>query len=210
MAEKDPSPPHATVHWAGETLNLLPARALWWPVAETIFMAGKHLGNAANCRTLGQPKSGVTSRGNFARLSELIAPNRPERLVFLGDFLHAVVGLTPPVLKALHNWRERHRSVTLNLVRDSHDNRAGDPSPAAHTEVANEPWLLGPFACFHYPQNHATHLVPAGQLHTVCNLSGMANDTLSLPCFVSQASKSVLPAFGALTGGHALEPTAGR
>ncbi|UJW83685.1 DEAD/DEAH box helicase [Hydrogenophaga sp. SL48] len=143
-------------------------------------------------------------------MSELNALHRPERLVFLGDFLHAATGRTPPVLKALSDWRERHRSVTMTLVRGNHDHRAGDPPPEARIEVVDEPWLLGPFACCHHPQTHATHFVLAGHLHPVCHLSGPARDAMRLPCFVSEPGQAVLPAFGAFTGGHALPAAPGR
>jgi uncharacterized protein len=202
--------PHATVHWAGEALHLLPAHALWWPAGQALFIADLHLGKAASYRALGQPVPGGTTRDNLARLSELIVQHRPERLVFLGDFLHAASGRTPPVLEALHDWRERHRDLTMTLVRGNHDDRAGDPPPEARIEVVDEPWLLGPFACCHHPQTHPTHFVLAGHLHPVCHLSGPARDAMRLPCFVSEPGQAILPAFGAFTGGHALPAAPGR
>jgi DNA ligase-associated metallophosphoesterase len=200
--------PHATVHWAGEALHLLPAHAIWWPAGETLFIADLHLGKAASYRALGQPVPGGTTRDNLARLNALIAENRPQRLVCLGDFLHAASGRTPSVLQALSDWRARHSGVAMTLVRGNHDDRAGDPPPEAGIEVVDEPWLLGPFACCHHPRpdgdRHPTHFTLAGHLHPVVHLSGRARDALRLPCFVSEPGQAVLPAFGAFTGGHAL------
>lgn len=206
--------PHATVHWAGETLHLLPAHALWWPAGQSLFIADLHLGKAASYRAQGQPVPGGTTQDNLARLDVLIATHRPRRLVCLGDFLHAASGRTPPVLKALHDWRERHRSVAMTLVRGNHDDRAGDPPPEAGIEVVDEPWLLGPFACCHHPRpdgdRHPTHFILAGHLHPVCRLNGPGRDALRLPCFVSEPGQAVLPAFGAFTGGHLLPAVPGR
>lgn len=200
--------PHATVHWAGEALHLLPAHAIWWPAGETLFIADLHLGKAASYRALGQPVPGGTTRDNLARLDALIAQHRPQRLVCLGDFLHAASGRTPAVLQALSDWRARHRGVAMTLVRGNHDDRAGDPPPEAGIEVMDEPWLLGPFACCHHPRpdgdRHPTHFILAGHLHPAVHLSGRARDALRLPCFVSEPGQAVLPAFGAFTGGHAL------
>lgn len=201
---------HIELPLAGTTVHLLPEGALWWPDGATLCIADLHLGKAASYRALGQPVPGGTTRDNLARLSELVALHNPERLVFLGDFLHAATGRTPPVLKALHDWRERHRSVAMTLVRGNHDDRAGNPPPEARIEVVDEPWLLGPFACCHHPQTHATHFVLAGHLHLVCQLSGPARDALRLPCFVSEPGQAILPAFGAFTGGHALPAAPGR
>ncbi len=202
--------PHATVHWAGEALHLLPAHALWWPAGETLFIADLHLGKAASYRAQGQPVPGGTTQDNLARLDALIATHRPRRLVCLGDFLHAASGRTPAVLRSLLDWRARHHHVAMTLVRGNHDDRAGDPPPEAGIEVVDEPWLLGPFACCHHPQSHPTHHVLAGHLHPVCRLQGPARDALRLPCFVSEPRQAILPAFGGFTGGHLLAAAPGR
>lgn len=200
--------PHATVHWAGEALHLLPAHALWWPAGETLFIADLHLGKAASYRALGQPVPGGTTQDNLARLDALIATHQPRHLVCLGDFLHAASGRTPAVLRSLLDWRVRHRNVAMTLVRGNHDDRAGDPPPEAGIDVVEEPWLIGPFACCHHPrppgERHPTHFVLAGHLHPVCHLSGPARDAMRLPCFASEPGQAILPAFGAFTGGHAL------
>ena len=206
----DRSPPHATVRWAGETLHLLPEHALWWPAGRTLFIADLHLGKAASYRAQGQPVPAGTTDDNLGRLDGLIATHDPQRLVFLGDFLHAASGRTAQVLQALGGWRDRHAPIAMTLVRGNHDDRAGDPPPGAAIEVVNEPWLLGPFACCHHPQPHPTHFVLAGHLHPVCRLQGAARDSLRLPCFVHDPGLAILPAFGAFTGGHPVAAAPGR
>ena len=128
-----------------------------------------------------------------------------DQLVMLGDYVD--YGADPVWVVDFAQAREAEGAV---LVRGNHDDRAGDPPPEAGIEVVEEPWLLGPFACCHHPQTHATHFVLAGHLHPVCQLSGPARDALRLPCFVSEPGQAVLPAFGAFTGGHALPAAPGR
>lgn len=200
----------STVHWVGERLHLLPSPALWWPAGQTLFIADLHLGKAASYRALGQPVPGGTTRDNLARLDALVGEHAPGRLVFLGDFLHAAAGRTPALLSALSGWRQRHAAVEMTLVRGNHDDRAGDPPSEAGIAVVDEPWLLGPFACCHHPQTHATHFVLAGHLHPVCHLQGRARDAFRLPCFVHEPGLAILPAFGAFTGGHPVPPAPGR
>lgn len=200
----------ATAHWAGEVLHLLPEHALWWPAGMSLFIADLHLGKAAAFRAQGQPVPGGTTRDNLGRLSALIDRYRPEQLVFLGDFLHAAQGRSPSVLRALKDWRERHHATAMTLVRGNHDDHAGDPPEEARIEVVNEPWLLGPFACCHHPQEHPTHFVLAGHLHPVCRLQGAARDGLRLPCFVNDDRSAILPAFGAFTGGEPVQRAKGR
>jgi DNA ligase-associated metallophosphoesterase len=201
------------VQWAHETLHLLPEHAIWWPAAQTLFIADLHLGKAATYRKLGQPVPAGSTQDNLQRLSTLINQHSPQHLVFLGDFLHAAAGRTPELLRALQTWRLQHTTVRMTLVRGNHDNRAGDPPTEAHIEVVNEPWLIGPFAACHHPltapHRHPTHFVLAGHDHPVLHLRGPARDRLRLPCFVSNAHQATLPAFGAFTGGHAVEPRPG-
>jgi DNA ligase-associated metallophosphoesterase len=201
---------HATVHWGGERLHLLPAHAIWWPAGQTLFIADLHLGKAASYRAQGQPVPGGTTQDNLERLDALIATHQPRRLVCLGDFLHAASGRTPAVLNALLAWRQRHAHLAMSLVRGNHDDRAGDPPPEAGIEVVEEPWLLGPFACCHHPQPHPTHHVLAGHLHPACQLQGPGRDRLRLPCFATEPGQTILPAFGAFTGGHLLAAAPGR
>ena len=203
-------PPHACVEWGGESLHLLPERALWWPAAHTLFVADLHLGKAATYRALGQPVPHGTTQDNLTRLDDLLVRHQARHLVCLGDFLHAAAARTPHVLASLQAWRARHPALEATLVRGNHDDRAGDPPPSLGIQVVDEPWLLGPFACCHHPQLHATHHVLAGHLHPVVSLQGPGRDHLRLPCFVSEPGQSILPAFGAFTGGHVLGAAPGR
>ncbi|SFQ38998.1 ligase-associated DNA damage response endonuclease PdeM [Variovorax sp. 770b2] len=205
MTSSHLTPPALAVQWAGELLHLLPERALWWPGARVLFIADLHIGKAATYRALGQPVPGGTTQENLVRLDALIGTHAPGRIVFLGDFLHAAQARTPQVLAALEAWRATHAGVAMTLVRGNHDSRAGDPPAALGIEVVDEPFLLGPFACCHHPQSHATHFVLAGHLHPACRLYGPGRDSVRLPCFVSDARQAVLPAFGEFTGGWLME-----
>jgi len=198
---------------ADETLWLLPERALWWPRLRLLFVADLHLGKAATYRALGQPVPAGTTDENFARLSQLLWAYQPERLVFLGDFLHAAQARTPAVLDALVVWRQQHAGLACTLVRGNHDSRAGDPPSAVGIDVVNEPWHVPgarSFLACHHPQLHAEHTVLAGHLHPVVNLRGPARDRLRLPCFSAEAGQMVLPAFGEFTGGWKVLPAPGQ
>ena len=195
---------------AGQAVELLHERALWWPAERRLFVADLHLGKAASFRALGQPVPGGTTQENLARLDGLIEQHRPRELVFLGDFLHAAQSRTAPLLAAVADWRARHAGIDCTLVRGNHDHRAGDPPESLRIEIVDEPHLLGPFAACHHPQSHPTHFVLAGHLHPSCRLHGPGRDSLRMPCFVREAGRMVLPAFGEFTGGWRVEPAPGR
>ncbi|MES2183320.1 MAG: ligase-associated DNA damage response endonuclease PdeM [Pseudomonadota bacterium] len=196
--------------FGGEAVALLPEHALWWPAGDTLFVADVHLGKAATFRARGLPVPAGTTQDNLERLSQLLARHGPKRLVVLGDFLHAAEASTPAVLDALRRWRDRWTDLGMVLVRGNHDSHAGDPPASLGIRVVDEPFLLGPFACCHHPQLHATHHVLAGHVHPAVRLRGAARDVLRLPCFSAEPGLVVLPAFGAFTGSHTLPPAPGR
>jgi len=198
------------VQWAGETLALLPERAIAWAAGGVLFVADLHLGKAATFRALGQPVPGGTTAQNLARLDALLARHAVRHLVLLGDFLHAAQARTPSLLAALQAWRERHAGLACTLVRGNHDSRAGDPPPDLGIEIVDEPRLIGPFACCHHPQTHASHFVLAGHVHPVCSLHGGGRDSVRLPCFVQEGDQAILPAFGEFTGGWHVQRAPGR
>ena len=195
--------------YASHTVWLLPEHALWWPEGRVLFIADLHLGKAATYRALGQPVPSGTTLENLRRLSELVAHYQPEQLVFLGDFLHALQARTASVLNQLEAWRQSHADLHCVLVRGNHDSRAGDPPPELNIGVVDEPYLIGPFAACHYPQQHATHAVLAGHLHPAVQLQGIGRDRLRLPCFVLEERSAILPAFGEFTGGYTVTATPG-
>ena len=204
------SRPPCHIDIAGQQLELLPERALWWAAEHALFVADLHLGKAATFRALGQPVPGGTTLENLSRLDALIERHRPRLLIFLGDFLHAAAGRTPQVLAAVQAWRSHHLSLACVLVRGNHDDRAGDPPTELQIQVVDEPYLVGPFAACHHPQTHATHFVLAGHLHPACTLHGRGRDSVRMPCFVQEAGQLILPAFGEFTGGWPVDAAPGR
>ena len=201
--------PGLAVPCAGETLHLLPQRALWWPAQRSLFVADLHLGKAAAYRALGQPVPSGTTQANLGRLTDLLREYHPLTLVFLGDFLHAAEARTASVLAELSAWRAAFSAVRCVLVRGNHDHRAGDPPPELGVEVVEEPWPLGPFAACHHPQVQPGRMVLAGHVHPTVTLYGRGRDRLRLPCFALDAHQLLLPAFGEFTGGWTLSPAPG-
>ncbi len=195
---------------AGEPVWLLPECALWWPAGATLFVADLHLGKAATFRARGLPVPSGTTQHNLARLAQLVQQHRAERLVLLGDFLHAAEAQSAALQAALAPWRAAHPALELLLVRGNHDRHAGDPPAVLRAEVVDEPFLLGPFAACHHPQRHATHTVLAGHVHPAMRLRGPGRDGLRLPCFCIEEGLALLPAFGAFTGGHVVHALPGR
>src|SRR5688500_3825062 len=110
-----PGPP-LSVDYGGESVWLLPERALYWPAGRVLFVADIHLGKAATYRALGQPVPAGTTRENLERVSQLLRHYQPSQLVFLGDFLHAAQARTSSVLSGLTAWRDQFSALDCMLV----------------------------------------------------------------------------------------------
>lgn len=213
-----------TVSLAGEEVLLLPERALYWPAGATLFAADLHLGKADVFHRAGIPAPGGVTEADLARLSAVLERTGAQRLVILGDLLHAQGSRSPQVLVALDAWRARHPALDTLLVAGNHDRHAGPPP--AHLDIAalEGPHLVGPFACAHEPpENEAGDHSPGdhspgdhqgrpytlcGHLHPVAVLAEVGG-SVRLPCFHAAARYMVLPAFGRFTGGLAVRPAPG-
>ena len=193
---------------AGELVWLLPEKALYWPRERMLVIADIHFGKAASFRALGVPVPAGTTSANLAALDRLVAHYGARQILFLGDFLHAKAAHASSTLAAMQRWRAQRPELGLTLVRGNHDLHAGDPPLWMSIAMADEPMHMGPFAFCHHPDLLATGYLMAGHVHPVYRLrSGW--ESVSLPCFMADARRVVLPAFGAFTGGHPVLPEPG-
>lgn len=190
-----------------DTLWLLADKAIYWPQQRALLIADIHFGKAAAFRALGQPVPKGTTQKNLARLGALLEQYPTERMIFLGDFLHAPKSHAPATLAAIAAWRNQHKHIQCVLVRGNHDIRAGDPPPELGIIMAEEPYLIGGFALQHHPQPHPTHHVIAGHVHPIVRLQGKGRQRLHLPCFFHASTHTILPSFGDFTGGYPVNMT---
>ena len=196
------------VRIAGETVLLLPEKALYWPDQKMLVIADIHFGKAAAFRALGVPVPRGTTTENLAGLDALVEAHGARHIVFLGDFLHARAAHAGATQAAMLAWRERRRGLELTLVRGNHDRHAGDPAELLRIGLVDEPHALGPFAFCHHPDLGTPGYALAGHIHPVYVLATRF-DALRLPCFVVGRERMILPSFGAFTGGHAIRPEPG-
>jgi DNA ligase-associated metallophosphoesterase len=199
----------ATVALAGETLELCAERAAYWPHRRMLLVADPHFGKAASFRALGVRVPRGTTEGALARLDTLMTRLAPERLVFLGDFLHAREGRNDETFRLLAEWRARHGAIAMRLVRGNHDKRAGDPPGEVGIECVDGPVTEPPFALAHHPTRVAGSYVLAGHVHPCAVLIGRGRQRERLPCFWLGHRTGVLPAFGEFTGCAEVTPNEG-
>jgi uncharacterized protein len=203
--------------FGGQRLRLLPQRAAVLPEHGWLLLADLHLGKAHSFRRLGVPVPGGTTAETLQRLSDAVAASGATQLVFLGDLLHAARGVSASVVDAFVRWRDAHAALALTLVRGNHDRGAGDPPAAWGVRCVDAPVPVpgGGLLLAHHPAPCPGAAVLAGHLHPAVRLGGRAHERLRLPCFHFRGDSNgggavgVLPAFGAFTGSHVVQPAAG-
>ena len=193
----------------GERVELLAARALHWPRARTLFVADVHLGKAAAFRAGGVPLPRGGTAADLARLAQVVQHTGAQRLVVLGDFLHAAAGRVAALDAAFRTWRDAHAAIEIILVRGNHDDRAGDPPEGWGVTVVAEPHPLAPFLACHVPVAPRSGYALCGHVHPGVTLHGPADQSERLPCFVLGRRRAILPAFGGFTGLARAAPLAG-
>lgn len=202
---------------AGTEIGLLPSGAAFLPEFNTVLVADAHFGKAVSFRKLGVPVPQGTTTETLEGLTRIVKDTGAKQIVFLGDFLHSARSHAPATLDAIKRWRDDHAALQLTLVRGNHDDRAGDPPARLAIHVVDEPLMAGPFALCHYPKAREGAYVLAGHWHPCISIRGRALQRMRLPCFwlgddtgaLPQNAVGVLPAFGAFTGMHRIEPREG-
>lgn len=197
----------ATLEWGGALLTLLPERAVWWAAEKTLLIADPHFGKAAAFRFAGIPVPETSHEDDLERLSYLLLLTAAQRLVILGDFLHAKTGRNEGMFAALAKWRERHAATEVVLVEGNHDRHSGALPEDLQIPCVSGPWLLGPFHCRHEPQEDPDAPVLAGHLHPAFRLGERMGTSLRAPCFHFSKRMGVLPAFGSFTGTRVIRPS---
>lgn len=208
--ERPPATNEATVIAChGEQLHLLPQRAVHWPVRRTLFVADVHLGKEHVFGRQGIAIPGGPTESSLARLSALIGATRVERLVVLGDLMHAAPGAGDTWPIALSGFLDAHAELDVHVCAGNHDRHARQHPLDARLKWHPEPIVDGPFVLQHHPGDDARGYVLCGHVHPAFRLGGKRRDALRVPAFWFRPGHAVLPAFGSFTGGHSIEPARG-
>ena len=196
--------PHPrSIEVAGERLELHPEGAIHWPRRSTLLVADPHFGKDEHFRRAGVALPDGTLADDLARLDRLLAHTGAQRLVMLGDVVHAAPhpGATWP--ERVSAWRATHPSLEWRAVAGNHDRGFRAPSDwhlTWHDEALEAP----PFTLAHDPEPAHEGYVLAGHWHPVARLR-VGGESARLPVFAFAERFAVLPAFGGFTGGAPID-----
>lgn len=192
---------------AGERLRLRGDHSVYWPRAATLFVADTHFGKAGVFRQQGLGVPRGTTDADLERLGAALTATGAQRLVILGDFVHAPPSTESPWLARFAEWRARHAGIEMIVTRGNHDR--GDRLPLD----CDIRWHAGslfesPFVLRHDPEADTRGPVLAGHIHPVVRL-GAGSERLRVPVFWRHADGLMLPAFSSFAGGGRISPCAG-
>ena len=172
---------------------------IWLPDERMLLVADLHLGKGSSFRARRVPVPTGATAATLRKLTVAIDRETPATVAILGDLWHARDGCTPEVIGEFERWLEEYRTVEFCLVIGNHDRKSG--LPKVSNLAMDECLTVGDLRLRHEPEpgQEGTHVV-AGHLHPGCTVTGRGGQTFRLPCFWSQPSVTVLPAFGEMTG----------
>lgn len=193
---------------AGERLQLLPEKAVFWPREKTLIIADLHLGKPAAFRRSGMPVPENTTVDDLARLGNILDATGSQRLMILGDFFHATAGLQPEMLDSVGAWRKMRSGLKISLTLGNHDKRAGRPPDSWKIEIL-ETKRIAPFLFQHEPGESVEGYVLSGHIHPAISISEKFGGGIRTACFCFGERCAILPAFGSFTGMRNIAPRQG-
>ncbi len=175
-------------------LHADPAGILYWPQHGLLAVADLHLEKGSSFAARGQLLPPYDSAATLARLAKLIAHYTPRIVIALGDNFHDGGGPARLGAQDRESLRALQRGRDWIWITGNHDPEpASDIGGVFHDSVA-----IGALLFRHKPTGAEGEI--AGHLHPVARVSQRGR-AVSRRCFAADATRLVMPAFGAFTGG---------
>jgi DNA ligase-associated metallophosphoesterase len=180
----------------GADVVMRPSGALWLAAERALVVADLHLEKGSAYAARGQMLPPYDTRETLGRLQAEVAALAPALVVLLGDTFHdrrSEDRLAADDAARLHALAAGR---TLVWVVGNHD---ADGPRALPGEIAAELSLAG-LTLRHEPQPGPQPGEVAGHLHPAARVAA-PRGTVRRRCFITDAERVVLPAFGAYAGG---------
>lgn len=182
--------------FAGHTLHALPQGALFWPARRALVVADLHFEKASWFAKFGQMLPPYDSIATLADLTALVTATAPVELWCLGDSFHDSAGSRRLPARAQAMLRDLTARVDWVWVTGNHDHALDDAFGGRIIDEAEVDGLILRHQAD--PADRRPEL--SGHFHPKLRVA-VRGRNVARRCFVASATKLILPAFGALTGG---------
>jgi DNA ligase-associated metallophosphoesterase len=182
--------------FAGHALAALPQGALFWPARRALLVADLHFEKASWFARFGQMLPPYDSIATLTALGALVESTGATEIWCLGDSFHDAAGcerLSPHAQEMLRGLTATRR---WTWITGNHDIGMADRCGG---EVVAEALVDG-LVLRHEAESRETRPELSGHFHPKLRVR-VRGRSVSRRCFVATATKLILPAFGALTGG---------
>lgn len=182
---------HHALFFHGETLHLMSSGALYWPARKTLAVSDLHLGKSERlARRGGTLLPPYETQATLEKLDRDLEATRAEAVICLGDSFDDLAALDG-IEESARLWLVRlmaGRSWTW--ITGNHD-----PGPIEIGGSHRAELKLQPFTFRHIAEPNERVEI-SGHYHPKARLAGQ-----SRPCFLADAQRLILPAYGVYTGG---------
>lgn len=183
----------------GETLLLLPQRAIFWLSKKILIVSDLHLGKAGHFRKHGIPITKKVHIADLQILHDLLVEYKPDEVILLGDLFHSAANNEwQDFIDFIHDFN----FVKFILVQGNHDIFEQYPATLHLTQLLELP----PFSFTHIQENSKLYNL-SGHIHPGVRVKGLGRQGMTVPCFFFANSHGVLPAFGQFTGIKKIRPS---
>ena len=170
--------------------------ALWLAAERALVVADLHLEKGSSYAARGQMLPPSDTRETLRRLTTEIEALRPATVILLGDTFHDRASEERLAGDDAERLRDLAHGRTLIWVVGNHD---ADGPRALPGEVVADLEVCG-LALRHEPQPGLQPGEVAGHLHPAARVKA-TRGSVRRRCFVTDAERLILPAFGAYAGG---------
>jgi DNA ligase-associated metallophosphoesterase len=197
----------------GETFRLLAEKCLFWPKHHLLAVADLHLGKSETFQKRGLWLPPQAHRDDLQKLRDLCGKTGAERVLFLGDLVHSVQGVTSEIRALFRAWCDEVTiaGAKVEVIIGNHDRKLVSQWPTEWSGLElSERLVVDGFVFQHEPPTlEAEEFHWVGHVHPV-TMIGDGADRLRLPSFVIDRNTGLLPAFSSLAGGFDVKPRRGR
>ncbi|MHC8949900.1 ligase-associated DNA damage response endonuclease PdeM [Sphingobacterium hungaricum] len=186
----------------GVEVFLLPQKAVFVPLYNTLVISDWHLGKLGHFRQEGLFVPPMQLVHEFARVEELLLELPVKKVIFLGDLFHS-------------NWNtewdefvlflKKYPQIEFILTKGNHDIL---PKAMLHSalQIKDEYLLAEGLVFSHQPITGLPDFMfnIVGHIHPGCVITTKGRQHFRLPCFHLEDKVLTVPAFGKWTGLHIL------
>ncbi len=189
---------HHALFFQGESLHLRPTGALFWPARNLLAVSDLHLGKSERlARRGGSLLPPYETQATLEKLDRDLEATHATAVICLGDSFDDTAS-AGGMDETSRLWLARLMAGRdWTWITGNHD-----PGPIDVGGTHRDEVTLAPFT-FRHIANPAEKAEISGHYHPKARLAGQ-----SKPCFLADAARLILPAYGVYTGGLSAGHTA--